>query len=60
VQHVATREAGDERGDGCGDQLFGGPDLDERSVHEDTDAVREGRRVDEVVRDDDRRQSQLA
>ena len=46
--------------DGRGDQLLGGSRLDDAAFDEDGDPVGERRGVDEVVRDEDRRQAELA
>src|SRR5207302_9520169 len=56
----ATGEARYERRDGRGDQLVRVADLNERTLHEHSHAVGERRCVEEVVRDDDRGQAELA
>ena len=48
------------RSAGRADQLLGVADLDDAALDEDGDPVCQGSRVEEVVRDDDRRQVELA
>ena len=59
-QQVAAGEAGHERMGGLVDELDRRGDLEQLAAVEDADAAGERGRVLEVVRDDDRRQRQLA
>ena len=53
VQQVRAGEGGDERVGWARDQLLRAADLAEPTVHEDTDTIREGGGVLEVVSDED-------
>ena len=60
VQDIPAGELGDEGRRGRRQQLFRCSELREPPVDEHADAVGQRGRVDEVVRDDERRQSELA
>jgi hypothetical protein len=59
LQQVCSREAGDERIARRADELLRRSELEHPAVHQHADSVGQGRGIFEVVRDEQRRHSQL-